>query len=366
MKMKKLSILILLIMVGVGGALVMNAQQGEIIIPDNVKAEINKIASEDRMVVPTATEVIQEKQQIFQTWVSASIDLKKAQKRESKRFKRTSFTQELAKPVMRMPNERLKIEKKKGAMRPQLMLKPGLVKPGVIKPLKKPAKLLYREGLMHFEFYKLEDLTAAKPIAKNEALKIAKDFCLANKFIEETGKDKIGQTYVYDGRIAEEGAEGKKEKNYLVQQDVVFERWYEGKPVVNSKVVLGMKPSTKEIIEFKHLNWVPVKESAAHKVTAQTVKSSWSGNTNELQQRISTKIKKISGKFRRAHVKKTVSAWYQSGDQLVPILVFEVQLDFPGSKQLQEGRNYIEAINLAGSDDIFFQDQRQPQMPERK
>ena len=335
------------------------AEDVKIIVPNTVKSEIKNVAAIVKSVVPTTYEVLEKKRLLFKTWVSGSIDLQKAKKRESKRFMRTSFTQEVIKEKLRTTKERLKMIREQKRLKPQLLLHEIQV-----KELTKPTRVLYREGPMYFQFIKFKKLMANVPLSKDEAISMAREFCIANKFIEETPKDKIGRIDVIERRINEERGEGEKSDDYLVQQDVVFERWYEGKPVINSKIVMGLHPTTKEIIQFKHFNWVPLKEESTKRISQQELKKVKTATTEEIQKRIEGKIRRISGNFLRAEIKKVVPAWFQTNEKLIPVLVFEVELEFP-RQEAREKRSYLEAINLVGSDDVFYKDYRTAQRPVR-
>jgi len=366
------------------GLVVIPATGDEVIIPSNIQQKINTETAKVKVRVPLNKPFIDQNKQLFRTWVSGSIDLTKATKRVSRRFNRTTFGQKVTRIKPRLLTERLKLisrtetptggavspvaqPRAKVSAQPQAKAKvrytSGLQLEKVkALQLKTPMQIIYREGPMYFRFQKLREVRAEAPLQKSVAVQLGKNFLLNNSFIRETNKDKIGAVYVQERRINEERGERQQPVDYLVQQDLVFERHYEGKPVLNSKAVIGIFPGTKEIVLFKHFNWTPLEEQKIQKISPQMLRSVSSATGSEIANRLQQKIRKYSGKFTRAEVKQVIPAWFQTEESLIPVLAFEIFIEYPSPKG-PWSRTYLEVINLAGSDDIFFKERKAVQRP---
>ena len=238
------------------------AAAGEIVISDEIKTKINNEAVKEKKIIRLDRQKKDENKLFFRTWVSGSFDLDESTKRVSKRFDRISYGQEISSEKISLPAERLKIKTIKKRTKwwyfwkkPRVFNTPALQTDKVKKlDLEKPIQVLYREGSAYFKYIKFKEDKTKVALEHSKAIGLTKQFLLKNLFLSETDKDKIGPVFVEKRRINKDGGEGKKPYDYLVQQDVVFSRQYEGKPVINSKVVIGLLPSTKEIVLFKHLN----------------------------------------------------------------------------------------------------------------
>jgi hypothetical protein len=357
-----------------------------IIISNDINMQIAAEAAKVQKFVPSSTVQMDQNRKLFRTWVSGSINLDKAIQKVSTRFIRTKYMQEVTSEKLRLPTERLKLVPIKhiSPMSPQsetmdtpfsnqgnisqknepmIFYTPELQLQNVkAVTLGSPIKILYSEGPMYFKFHKLKEGKVKQPLQKSEAIQISKAFLLKNTFLKETLKDKIGNLYVANRRINEGGAEGKEVADYVVQQDVVFERMYEGKPVINSKIVIGLKPDTKEIILFKHFNWVPLEEQNEKQMSPQEAQlsSSTHGNSNSsesrntISSRLKQKIIKHGGNFTLVTVKQVIPSWFQTQDGLLPVLVSEYEMEYPDKYGISI-RPGIEIINLSGNDEIFFE-----------
>ena len=359
---------------------------GEIFISNDIKMQIAAEAAKVQKIVPLSTVQMEQHRKLFRTWVSGSINLNEAIKKVSKRFNRTTYMQEVTSEKLRLPTERLKLipikdispmSQQSGTMdtpfsiqgkisqknEPMIFYTPELQIQNVkTVTLGRPIKILYREGPMYFKFHKLKESKVKEPLQKSEAIQISKAFLLKNTFLKETLKDKIGKVYVANRRINEGGAEGKEVADYVVQQDVTFERMYEGKPVINSKIVIGLNPDTREIILFKHFNWVPLEEQREKQMSSQEMQlfSSTHGNSNSsesrntISSRLKQKIIKYGGNFTLATVKQVIPAWFQTKHGLIPVLVPEYEIEYPDKKGILSYRG-MGIINLSGNDEIFFE-----------
>lgn len=331
----------------------------DIKIPANIAEKIDSHAKAAKKSVPVKKVVKEQNKTLFRTWVSGSIDFKKSKKRVSDRFNRTTYHQKVKTMKLRLPGERMK---KNAKGKPQLNLKN-------VKTLKmkKETDLFYREGPGYQKYQAIKESKAKKKIPKAKAVQLAKKFLEDNGFLKQSAKDKIATAYVQERRMNEEGDEKTKTKpvDSLLQQDVVFERSYDGRPVINSKIVVGFMPDTTEIVNFKHFDWTPMEESKAKTLSTQELKGKGAPvSGDDIKKRLKQKIQRTTGKATKSNVKEVVPAWFQTQDGLVPVLAFRVGVDYT-DKRGTLSRDYLEVINLAGSDDIFFPGQKPATQPSK-
>jgi hypothetical protein len=329
----------------------------DIIIPANIAGNIDSHAKAAKKSVPVKKADKEENVTLFRTWVSGSIDLSKSKKRVSERFKRTTYHQNVKTVKLRLPDERIK---KSDKGKPQLNLKNAKT-----LRMQKGIDLIYREGPGYQKYQAVKESKAKKKIPKEKAVQLAKKFLVDNGFLKQSAKDKIATIYVQERRMNEEGEEKTKPKpvDSLLQQDVVFERSYDGRPVINSKIVVGFLPDTMEIVNFKHYDWTPIEESRAKTLSTQELKGKGAPvSGDDIKKRLIEKIKRTTGKATKSKVKEVIPAWFQTQDGLVPVLAFKVGVDYT-DKRGTLSRDYLEVINLAGSDDIFFPGQKSATQP---
>lgn len=344
---------------------------GEIVIPDEIKTKINSEAVEEKKVVRLDKQKMDENKLFFRTWVSSSFDLDESTKRVSKRFDRVSYAQEISSEKINLPAERLQIKtiKKRTKwwyfwQKPRVFNIPKLQTEKVRKlEVEKPVQVLYREGPAYFRYAKMKEDKTKIPLDNSKAIAVTKQFLIENLFLRETGKDKIGPVYIEERRINRDGGKDKKPDDYLVQQDIVFTRQYEGKPVINSKAVVGLLPSTKEIVLLKHLNWTPLKENKVRKFKRSKLKKMDLNSGESIEYRLKKKIQEISGNFTKAHITEAIPAWFQTECTLIPILAFNIHIEYSSPQKGLWKRDYLEFINLTGSDDVFFKKDKTMQKP---
>lgn len=372
--MKWINILVALLTAGVTPWIV---AASEIVVLDSVTNEVQATVSRPLQSMTIDGELLEQNRQIVLTWVSGSIDLNKATKQVHKRFDRTSYRLNTNKEVIRLPHEKLIIKLK--PMQPQTLAPASTAKAQMLLPqvvdqprlqvqqfkvvtLKQPITVLFREGQANFKFHKIKETVALQALSERDAIDAAKQFLVSNKFVQETQDDQIAEVYVQERRSNEEQA-GERDRDVLHQQDVVFQRKYQGRPVINSKIVVGLHPDSKDITMFKHYNWTPVQASVVNnkvvpKVKQQLQKPAASAVVRRLQE----KIKKNSGTFLRADVKKAMPAWFQTKDAMIPVMAFDVTMEYPSPKG-KLTRDYLEVLNLAGSDDILIPELKGVQTP---
>jgi len=339
------------------------AQSNEIIILDKIRADINAESTKARRIIPIDKEKHDQNRLLFRTWVSESIDLEKASKRESVRFNRTSYIQEVTLEAIRLPSERFELVKTKKPKKwwrfwkkTEFKITPKLQLDKIKKlELKSPIMLLFRAGPSYFKFEKLNEIRAEKVLTESQAVELAKDFLEKNLFVIETEKDVMGLIEVEETRINEDAGEGKEPDDYLIQQDVVFGRKFDDKPVLNSQIVVGFLPDNRDIALFEHFDWTPLVEKKEERLSRKKLESLGLFSRDDIITRLEEKIRKISTKFIRAEVTQVIPAWYQTDESLIPVLGFEIEIEFPSQKGpfIQD---YFEVMNLVGSDEVFFKD----------
>ena len=349
--MKYFCILIVIVCLSTGN-MMKTAIAGQIDISGAISSIINTEISKTKKILPLDEDLMDQNKKLVRTWVSGSIDMHKATKRISKRFDRTTYTQEVTAGKVRLLKERLKLTPRP---KPQKKLYTPALQSGLIpiRQLEEPVQIIYREGPTYFKFKKFKEQKAHTSLKEKEIIKLVKDFLAENMLLIETDKDKISEIYVRERRINEDRGESKEPDDYLLQQSVIIEREYEGNPVINSKIEVGIFPDTKEIVLLKHFNWIPVEEKQAKQIVLQKQKPSSTSLRAEIQERLKQKIEKVSGNFTRAVVKKSFSAWFQTKDALIPVLAFDINIEHPSPKGPLK-RSYLEVINLVGNDEVFF------------
>lgn len=314
-----------------------------ILIPVEIKKEMAGVATKPKEIVPLSTSERALTKELFRTWISGSIDFSKTTKRESERFQRTSYSIDVDTDNLRFLDERL-------ILKPRIELnKTHLLKTRPIK-LTKPAKVIYREGPTYFKWQKIKETRAEKPIEKAVAQKLAKDFLVGNGFLKETEKDKVMQVAIRERRKNMEKGEGEQPDDFLVQQDIVFERMFEGQPVINSKLLISISPQNKEIVGIEHFNWTPLQEKQKKTIEQEKLNRIGLNTGEKIQIRLEDKIRRAYGKYTRAEIKKIIPAWFQTQNELIPVLVFEIFTEYAD----KFNRSSLEVINLAGNDDDLF------------
>ena len=358
------------------------ASAGEIVIPANVDSIIQTEAARPPRQLSLNTNQMEQSRTLMRTWVSRSMDLGQATRRASTRFDRTSYVQESETDMLRLPTERLSAAPeqapiaRRAQQRTAVQVDPGAARAAAQAP---PVHMVFREGAGHLKFQKVKEVRAQTALVEAEAIQLARDFLNANSLLKQTESDKVGRAYVQERRISEDRGEGRAPDDYLVQQDVVFEREVEGQPVINSKIVVGFQPDSRDILLLGHFNWTPIQQQVSDqsldpsavvphamslaRVTAPLTRRIAAQPDTNLRSRVEAKIRATSGdRFTRAEVSRAMRAWFQTEDRLVPVLVFEAKVTF-ASDRGPITEPYLEIINLAGSDDVLYPGRRQAEAP---
>ncbi|OUC13016.1 MAG: hypothetical protein B0A82_19175 [Alkalinema sp. CACIAM 70d] len=341
------------------GATPFKAIAGEVVLSAPARSALEKSVQEKRSLLSVDSALTEQHRQILRTWASGSIDFNKATQRKQIRFNRVSYTQNVMVDVLRIPTEKLQFIEPIGPKALPIAPKLQLDRAERIN-LKQPMLILYREGPNYYKFQKLKEEGPQQLLANTAAIQLARNFLSSNRILQETQSDRIGEVVVRQRRINEDGESASSQgRDYLVQQDVVFQRLYQGKPVINSKVVVGLQPNSRDIVLLNHMNWAPVKATLRPMVTPSIGTAPSLSVTlptvsvASLQQRLEAKVRKVSGNFTKAEVNEVFPAWFQTANGLVPIVVFNMEIEYPSPIDPLR-RPYVEAINLVGSDDIFY------------
>ena len=302
-------------------------------------------------------------EETFRVLISRNIDLDKAKKNESKRFKdRVSFIQETENnvPIYIKKDLNLKEPKKEEPIREELKredTKDTLLKSKEVQEIElvrvndkkvKPIKMIYRKSPGMYSFRKLVDSESKRKLEKEKAIELAKEFFESNELVKIDEFDKYGEIEVYELRD-DLGSHGSDDtfKDILLLQGVKINRMFMDKPVVNSRVSLDFNPDTEEILGIKHYNWTSTKQDSRVPVKKETVKV-----TDNVLDILEETAKKYCGENKKALLKNISSAWFQTDTELIPILVCEIEV---GDIETEGAHRdtYIQYINLAGNDDIF-------------
>lgn len=336
---------------------------GDVQIPAQFNTLINQELATTKDAVLINQEALTYNKNLIRKWVAGSFDISKAKVRESKIFKRKTFQSDIQKDTLRFPKERFIFQNQNNVSTPFNVVPNLNINTLQMIQLTQPLKILYKEGDGYFKFQKLKEGLFTQTMNQDLAIKSSKDFILENKFIREETNDKIDKIIVLERRINQEDSQGKVAKDYIVQQDVIFERSYQGKPVLNSKVILGLQPKSGEILSFKHFNWTPTETKT---IPTKSVKNFTPiKKTEEFKSLLTKRLNRDSQEFKNALVKDVVFGWFQTKTALYPIVGVEVDVTFE-SKAGKYVAPYFEMFNLAGSDTIFDEDYKQaPEMPQQ-
>jgi hypothetical protein len=255
----------------------------------------------------------------MRAWTSRVTNLDNANRRQSTRFDRTSYTDPQARDVpMHLGDRRAK----DGSVGDSRAASAGSV------------SIVYRESTNGREmmFEKLGKDQAHKAtgsgLPEKQATEQARTFMVENGLIAETGSDLIGRVEVRERHENQE--EATSEADFLVQQDLVLRRTFEGKPVINASASIGVLPAGNEVVSLKVANWTPVSSSSDARTE---IKPAFDGArakklAEQLQSQLVDVLKDQLGQDAEgAVVKDMEESWFASDrDGLIPALVFVVEL----------------------------------------
>lgn len=324
------------------------------VAPSAADAVLRALESPIR-VVPLVPGAEEQSRQLFSLWVSGSVDLERSEARPSPRFPgRVLYRQAPAPTPARRLDERLAFRRAPSGV--AATLDPSAA---WVDLQGAPTEIRCRVGGGEYLFRKDAELRHDGPVDRPKMIAGVRDFLRENRFVRESDADAQGPAELVLRRVNREGAAGEGSENFIVQADVVVGRTFEGKPVVNSKAVLGVSPATGEIVKFGLFNWTPARPEKARVVLGRTGFDAASA----LLSRVEGRLRERWGGFSRAGVVRAEAAWVQTADALVPVLVFEVEAEYAypdGSTVVQPG---LEILGLAGEGDFFGEHTRKGEDP---
>jgi len=300
----------------------------ELVVPPEMRQALERELSKPLRMYPLDPEEAGRIDEAFSAWVSRSIDLATAQKRESERFKdRVTYYQEVPENVPRFIREEF-----------------GQI--GLRNP--RPVEIFHRRGPNWFSFRKILDIEAEGKIEREEAIQMVRDFLLRNNFVKITDSDTFGEILVPELRSDYHPDPDSPVKDVLILQSVKFRREFMGSPVANSRISVDLHPDTQEILGFKHYNWIPAKERNGVTIPQESVKS-----PSEVEDNLREKIRAYCRESEQANLVSITPAWFQTNAELIPILVCEIEV-----ARIEREDRFTEYINTAGSDDVFYLSRR--------
>jgi len=316
----------------------------DIILDKLVKEKVEKIAADTKSIIYVDKRGVEQTQAVLKKWVSQVIDLSNIKPRESKVFNRTSYLQE---------NRGEEI----------LILLDGSRQ--IVKS-SEPVELLYREGPLYFKWVKTKDFVAKTRLDERAFAELGIKFILNNQFIIESKNDRVGNYEVMSSVFANEtGKDGSESVEYPGQQDVVFYRSFRGKPVFNSIALVGINPDNKEIVELNLCGWTVVDETLEIRLTAAELAKTGAATSSQLMDRVYRVVKEnVDLQQRNVIVKDLVDGYFQTNESLVSVMGIQFDVVYKGDDGTEQVEEFFEAVNLTGSDDIFFADYREKQESE--
>lgn len=324
------------------------------VAPEAAEAVLRALEAPVR-VVPLVPGAEEQSRHLFSLWVSGSVDLDRAETRPSPRFPGRVLYRQVPVPTpARRLDERLAFRQATSGT--TVTLDPSAA---WVDFQGSPAEIRCRMGGGEYLFRKDAELRHDGPVDRPKLIAGVRDFLRENRFVRESDADAQGPAEVVLRRVNREGAAGEVSEDFIVQADVVVGRSFEGKPVVNSKAVLGVSPATGEIVKFGLFNWTPARPEKARVVLGRTGFDA----ASSLLRRVEGRLRERWGGFSRAGVVRAEAAWVQTGNALVPVLVFEVEAEYAypdGSTVFQPG---MEILGLAGEGDFSGEHPRTEEDP---
>jgi hypothetical protein len=201
-----------------------------------------------------------------------------------------------------------------------------------IKPIevKEPFYVYYVMDSLKRSFRKDIISFSAKPLPEDAVQAIGEDFVLKNKLTEVTNIDTLGTTEVVTRTRGQLESEGRGTKVYILFQRAIIKRKVEGIEVLNSKQIVDVVPSSREIVGYKVMRWFPLKEDrpeVSSPVSAEEV------------------MAQIESHFQRSktiyRVTKVSKALYQADKSIVPVLRVLVHTETSDDEMIGEEREII-------------------------
>lgn len=176
--------------------------------------------------------------------------------------------------------------------------------------IKKPLHVYYFKAPRFRSFIKTLSVPGSACLNKREVIQIGTDFILKNGFTRVSEHDRLTAHAVISRkrRLLVGNVEGKTigtEANI-----VIFNRYFKGIPVVNSRQFVAIHPISKEILSYSTIDWIPVREMSKkeYKYVSEDV--------------LFEKIKNISESTNNiTSIVEVEPAMYQNDQFLIPILM---------------------------------------------
>ncbi len=124
----------------------------------------------------------------------------------------------------------------------------------------KPFTIRYEKEGLKRSFRKDIRIPTKKQLPKARVIEIGKTLVLSNKFIKESGLDKMALPLMVSWRSHPLKENITEKEKYTILQRVIFKRHFNGKEVINSKIIVDVHPDSEEILSYKHFDWSSIKE----------------------------------------------------------------------------------------------------------
>lgn len=197
----------------------------------------------------------------------------------------------------------------------------------------KPFTIKYEKEGLERSFRKDIRIPTKKQLPKARVIEIGKTLVLSNKFIKESKHDKMALPLVASWRSHPLKENISEKEKYTILQRVIFKRYFNGKEVINSKIMVDIHPDSEEILSYKHFDWSSIKEESGK------IRDYISMDT--VMKKIGSAMKGQKGSY---GIQKVQQKMFQSSGHLIPVLVLKISI---GSEDLnKDSRATYLVINL--------------------
>jgi len=287
-------------------------------VDDSVHAALYDYAKRPATTVALDPQGVERGKAAMRAWVSRSVNLDTAHQRQSARFNRIAYTDPQARDVPMHLADR----------RSESGVFANSASTGVVS-------VVYRESttghVMSFDKLDKEKAAPTGPgLSERDATAQARAFMLDNELIGESATDVIARQEVRERHVSQQ-QDHSDDLDFLVQQDIVLRRTFEGKPVINSSATVGVLPdTTHEIVGLKVSNWIPIstKDGARNQIKPAYDDTAARELAGQLEGKLADVIsQELGADGEGAIVRGVEESWFSSErDGLIPALVFAVEL----------------------------------------
>ncbi|MDQ7780878.1 MAG: hypothetical protein RDV41_14370, partial [Planctomycetota bacterium] len=197
------------------------------------------------------------------------------------------------------------------------------------------------------EFRKLIDHETQKKIEKEQAIQLVKDFLVREGLVRLGKGEAFGPVRVCSLQRDRETEEDLPGEQSVLLQSVKLGREFAGKPVVNSMISVYFHPDNREVLGIKHWNWTSVSTKEAPERLTPIKRQ------KEVESAVTRRMQGACAKLERAEVTRVTRAWFQTEDELIPVLAFEVEIKRTDEKGNTSPRYHTEYVNLVGDDEAL-------------